>query len=276
MSLACRKRYVLLVALACLGTAEARELRVCADPNNLPFSDENRAGFENRIVEIVANDLNANVTYTWFAQRRGFLRNTLNAGVCDLVPGVPAGMDMLRTTRPYYRSSYVIVRQPNTPVIASLDDPALKRVKIGVQLIGSNGANSPPVHELARRGIVDNVRGFMIYGNCAGPAPAPPIISAVSSGEIDVAIVWGPPGGYFASKEIPPLEVEPLSSNGLNTQLPVTFDIAMGVRKREVELAAEIDRSLLRHRREIDAILAAYRVPVPDGAYETTREREAQ
>jgi mxaJ protein len=129
MSSACRSS---ALALACLwalsvgGAAEARELRVCADPNNLPFSNAAREGFENEIVELVARELDATVTYTWWAQRRGFIRNTLKAGLCDVIAGVPATMEMLRTTRPYYRSAYVFVTRAGEPEIASFDDPQLR------------------------------------------------------------------------------------------------------------------------------------------------------
>src|SRR3954451_13767162 len=137
-----------VIALLVCGTAaaEARELRVCADPNNRPFSAEDGSGMENKIAELIGQELGAEVTYTWFAQRRGFLRNTLNARKCDLVPGIPAKMDMLRTTQLYYRSGYMFVRKESTPSVESLDDHALKTLKIGVQLIGNDAKNTPPVH----------------------------------------------------------------------------------------------------------------------------------
>ena len=112
------------VALAVsTNTLSARELRVCADPNNRPFSAEDGSGMENKIAELIGQELGADVTYTWFAQRRGFLRNTLNAGKCDLVPGIPARMEMLRTTQPYYRSAYMFVRRETTPKIEFLTTP---------------------------------------------------------------------------------------------------------------------------------------------------------
>ena len=154
------------VLLVLAGDAEARELRVCADPNNLPFSNQRGEGFENRIAEIVAEELGATVAYTWWAQRRGFVRNTVNAGACDLIPGTVFGADGLRTSRPYYRSSYVfLTRADRGPDVESLDDPALRTATIGVQLVGDDGSNTPPAHALARRGVVNNVRGFMVYGD---------------------------------------------------------------------------------------------------------------
>jgi mxaJ protein len=126
--------------------AEVRDFRVCADPNNLPYSDAKGAGFENKIAQVVAADLGADLSYFWFAQRRGFVRNTLNANVCDVVIGIPADMHMLCTTKPYYRSGYVFVQRGDHPLITSFDDPNLKRLKIGVQLIGNDGVNTPPAH----------------------------------------------------------------------------------------------------------------------------------
>ncbi|MEA2834267.1 MAG: mxaJ protein [Methylobacteriaceae bacterium] len=259
-----------IALLACGTAANARELRVCADPNNRPFSAEDGSGMENKIAEIIGQELGANVTYTWFAQRRGFLRNTLNAGKCDLVPGIPAKMEMLRTTQPYYRSGYVFVRKESTPKIESLDDPALKRMKIGVQLIGNDATNTPPVHALAHRGIVQNVRGFMVYGDYESPDPVSPIVQAVANGEVDVAIVWGPQAGYFAAKQKVKLAMDPVPPSTREGDPPMRFDIAMGVRKGDKELADEVSRALAARRADIDTILAAYHVPRFDqqGAHE--------
>jgi mxaJ protein len=253
----------LAVALAITGTsAAARELRVCADPNNLPFSDERREGFENRIVEIVAQELGASVSYTWWAQRRGFLRNTLNARRCDLVAGIPAGMETLRTTAPYYRSGYVFVsRLADRLDIDSFDDPRLAGLRVGVQLVGDDGANTPPAHALARRGIVGALRGYSVYGDYARPNPAARIVHAVAAGEVDVAIVWGPFAGYFAGLEPEPLHIERPATDEDGAALPLAFDIAMGVRKDDAVLAGEVDAALARRRADIDAVLAAYGVP---------------
>src|SRR5947209_1621218 len=250
-----------IALLACGTAANARELRVCADPNNRPFSAQDGSGLENKIAALIGEELGADVTYTWFAQRRGFIRNTLNAGKCDLVPGIPAQMEMLRTTRAYYSSGYVFVRKESTPRIESLDDPALKTLRIGVQLIGNDATNTPPVHALANRGIVDNVRGFMVYGDYESPDPVSPIVEAVASGDVDVAIVWGPPAGYFAAKQKVKLAIDAVPPSTRDGDPPMRFDIAMGVRKADKELAAEVDRALAARRADIDAILAAYHVP---------------
>ncbi|VFU16467.1 substrate-binding domain-containing protein [Methylocella tundrae] len=239
--------------------AQGRELRVCADPNNLPYSDAKGAGFENKIAQVIASDIGADLSYFWFAQRRGFLRNTLNANACDVVIGIPAGMHMLRTTKPYYRSGYVFVTREDRPPITSFDDPSLAHLKIGVQLTGNDGVNTPPAHELGDRGIVSNIRGFMVYGDYAEAAPLQDIVSAVTKGDIDVAIVWGPQAGWFASKQPTPLRVTPVAD--ARVPLPMSFDIAMGVRKSDEALAAELEAAMIRRRADIDAILADYRVP---------------
>jgi mxaJ protein len=257
---------VALAAIAAPTASLARELRVCADPNNLPFSNAKGEGFENRIVDLLARDLDATVAYTWWAQRRGFIRNTLGAGLCDLVPGVPYALDMLRTTIPYYRSTYVFVTRADGPDITSFDDPRLRRLEIGVELIGDDGANSPPVHALGHRGIVGNLKGYPIYGDYAAPDPPSRIIQAVAAGEVDVAVAWGPLAGYFARAQPVALRLEPVTPQVDLPMLPMIYDISMGVRRGDDALRAEINAALARDRKEIDAILADYGVPRLDSA----------
>jgi len=255
------RRVAVASAILIAGSVQARELRVCADPNNLPFSNEAGEGFENKLVSLIAEELGAKVSYTWWAQRRGFLRNTLKAEICDLVPGLPARLEGVRTTAPYYRSSYVFVTRSDGPAIGSLDDPILRQVKIGVHLIGDDGSNTPPSHALSRRGIVENVRGFMIYGDYSDPNPPARILEALAKREIDVAIVWGPLGGYFAEHESVSLKVAPVHPTFDGPQLPMVFDISMAVRKEDETLRQEVEAALARRRAEVNAILAAYHVP---------------
>ena len=266
MCLAFLSRLVMcLVALfVCFSSAKARDLRVCADPNNLPFSKSDGSGFENRIAAVVAKAMGATLSYTWFAQRRGFLRNTLNGGKCDVVMGYPENYQQFRSTRPYYRSSYVFVQRAGEVPIRSFDDPALRRLKIGVQLVGHDGANTPPVQAFARRGIVSNVRGFLVYGDYRSPAPLSPIVEAVAKGDVDVAIVWGPIAGYFAQRQDVPLTLTPVLFDPANLSQPMSFDIVAGVRKEDVALAQEINAALGAHSREIDDILKSYGVPRTD------------
>lgn len=256
-------RWLSAVMLLACSFAQAAELRVCADPNNLPFSNAAGEGFENRIVALLARDLGASVHYTWWAQRRGNVRNTLNAGRCDLIPGTASSAGITGTTNPYYRSTYVFVSRADRGLadLASLDDPRLHRLRIGVQLIGDDGANTPPSLSLARRGIVENVRGYMVYGDYADRAPQAAIIDAVANEAIDVALVWGPTAGYFASKANMPMVLTPVRPWLDGPQSPMVFDISMGVRRDDRALRRTINQALARNRQAIDAVLDAYHVP---------------
>jgi mxaJ protein len=154
-----------------------------------------------------------------------------------------------------------VTRKSDHLGLRSLDDPRLRTLSIGVQLIGDDGANSPPVEALARRGAIGNLRGFPVYGDYGRPDPVAPIIAAVAAGEIDVAIVWGPFAGYFAARQKVPLEIAPVTPEMDGPALPMAFDISIGVRKADVALRSEIDAALAKRRADIDAILAAYEVP---------------
>jgi mxaJ protein len=247
--------------------ADQRVLLVCADPNNLPFSDSSGGGFENHLASIVAAEMNAQVSYTWWAQRRGFVRNTLNARGCDVVMGVPAQFELTAVTHPYYRSAYAFVsRRDRALGIRSLDDSALRHLTIGVQLVGDDYANAPPAHALAKRGIVENVRGFNVQGDYRRPSPPARIIDAVANGDIDIAIAWGPLAGYFASRESVPLDVVPVSPQVDPPALPLAFDISMGVRRSDKALRDTLNAILTRRRPSIDSLLATFGVPVVERA----------
>ena len=239
-----------------------RQLRVCADPNNLPFSNQKGEGFENALAELVARSLGAQLQYTWLPQRRGFVRNTLSAHKCDVMMEVPVGYGRTLTTRPYYRSSYVFVsRRDRHFRLRSLGDRALENLRIGVQVVGDDYANTPPAHALARRGLARNVVGFPVYGDYSQPLPLGRIVEAVMKGEVDVAIVWGPLAGFVVRREKLPLDVVPVVS-GADPHLPLQFAMAMGVRKDDAALARELDGVIRRHRREIDALLRQFGVPL--------------
>lgn len=245
-------------------TADAAILRVCADPNNLPFSDQAGRGFENEIVELIAKDLGSTVDYTWWAQRR----YTLKAGICDVWSGVASGAEMMTSTRPYYRSSYVFVTRADRGLhIASFDDPQLRKLIIGVQMVGSDAMNTPPAHALARRGIVQNVRGYMLYGDYRQPHPASVIIDTVGNGDVDVAVGWAPTAGYFAEQGSTPLTIEPVEPWRDGTELPMAFYISMGVRRGDHALLQRLNDALERNRAAIAEILAEYHVPVLPDAF---------
>ncbi|HEV2862353.1 MAG TPA: substrate-binding domain-containing protein [Pyrinomonadaceae bacterium] len=237
-------------------------LRVCADPNNLPFSNERGEGFENKLAEMLAEDLGGRVEYTWWAQRRGFFRNTLRAGACDVVLGVPASFELAATTSPYYRSTYVFVyRKDRGLKVGSFDDEVLRRVKVGVQLVGDDGSNTPPAHALAARGVVENVRGYTLYGDYSRESPPSRIVEAVARGEVDVAVVWGPLAGYYARRQRVPLEVVPVSPQIDLPFLPFVYDISMGVRRGDEDLRLQLEQFLERRRPDIERLLDDYGVP---------------
>ena len=259
---------VSLLSFAAAGTrvskanAATRTLRVCADPNNLPFSNDKGEGFENKIAELAARDMGARVEYTWWAQRRGFIRNTLNASLCDVVIGVPASFDLTAVTNPYYRSSYVFVtRHDRNLHIRSYDDPILRKLRIGVQLVGDDGANTPPVHSLGQRGIRGNLKGYLVYGDYRQPNPPARIIDGVTKGEVDVAIVWGPLAGYFAARQSVKLDITPVSPQVDLPFMPQVFDVSMGVRRQDKALRDTLDAILERERKAIGSILDSYNVP---------------
>jgi mxaJ protein len=249
--------------------APERVLRVCADPNNLPFSNQRLEGFENRIAEVIARELGARLEYAWWAQRRGFVRHTLNAGICDVIVGVPSRFALAATTRPYYRSTYVFVTRAGEPVPASFDDPLLKRVVVGVQLIGDDSANSPPAHALAARGIVRNVRGYSVYGDYRQPNPPAAIVRAVADGDLDVAVAWGPMAGFFAKHQAAPLTVTPVSVDTEARSLPFAFDMSMAVARGNDALREELDRAISSRRDDLDAILREFGVPRADHGQRT-------
>jgi mxaJ protein len=244
-------------------SAGSRELRVCADPNNLPFSNNREQGFENKLAQLVAGEMNARVRYTWWAQRRGFIRSTLRALDCDLVMGVPSSFELVAATRPYYRSTYVFVARRGTAStrVRSFEDPLLRKLRVGVHLIGDDYANTPPAHALTNRGIVRNVRGFSIYGDYSEPNPPARILDALARSEIDMAIVWGPLAGYFSKQQRVPFVITPVSPQIDLPFLPMVFDISMGVRREDVAFREALDRVLVRRREDIEKILDEYGVP---------------
>jgi mxaJ protein len=223
-------------------------------------------GFENKIAALVADELGDKLTYVWWAQRQAVITDALDEGLCDVIAGVGDVSGVLLTYPPYYRSSYAFVTRAATPPISWFDNPALKRLRVGVQLVGDIGANPPGTVALARRGIINNVRGYSVLGDYGQPNPPARIVEAVAEGQIDVAVVWGPVAGYFAAQETPPLVVTPVAHQFDTATLPMAFNISMGVRLDEGELRMRIEDALRARKPQIDALLAAYHVPRLDEA----------
>src|SRR5689334_6486413 len=213
--------------------AHAGEFRVCAEPDNLPFSRRDESGFENRIARLVARELGAKLTYVWAPQRRAFVRKTFGAGVCDAWMGVPAGFARMLTTRPYYRSTYIFVYADRR--LASFDDPNLRTLRIGVQLPGDDLAATPPGHALALRGAIERVRGYPVYGE--HPA-AERVVAAVARGELDAGVLWGPAAAFFAHEKN--LHFVAARAPAELAALPFEFSISIGVRKDAPPLRDEI------------------------------------
>jgi mxaJ protein len=243
--------------------SQTAELRVCADPNNLPFSNRREEGFENKLANLIARDLGRKVHYVWWPQRRGFIRNTLKAKRCDVVMGIPSSFEMAQPTRAYYRSSYVFVSRRDRHLdIQSFDDPTLKNLRIGLHVIGDDYANVPPAQALARRGVTRNIAGYSIYGDYSKENPPAALIEAVARGDVDVAIAWGPFAGYFAKRASAPLKITPVSPEIDLPSLPFVFDICLGVRKEDAALGGELDKILARRKDEIDRLLRSYGLPL--------------
>ena len=261
-------RFIVLAALCCAAAfaepAPRRELAVCADPGNLPFSDEHQQGFENRIAQLVADELHATLRYAWNMQRRSFLRRTLNAHACDLVLGAPVGWQALATTRPYYRSTYVFVsrRERGLEQVRRFDDPALQKLTIGLHALGAEGSNPPPALLLGRHGLGANVRGYPMWGGEDEADMPGRVIDAVARGDIDLAIVWGPIAGYYAKAHGDTLAVVPAELDPQAPELPLAYELAMGVRRGDEALRQEVQAALDRREEQVHAILAEFGVPL--------------
>jgi mxaJ protein len=239
------------------------ELRVCVDPYDMPLSNDREEGFENKIAQLVANDLKARVVNFWWPQRRGFLRNSILAGLCDVMIQAPVGFDPVATTKPYFRSTYYLVYRADRGLqLHSLDDTILKHLKIGVNLIGYDYTNTPPAHALGPRGIVGLV-GFGSFFNPDPKADHPEdIVLAVAKDSIDVAIVWGPKAGYWVKRAAVPLAMAALPDSDPVSGMPFAHSMAMAVRHRDKALKATLDSVIDRRQADITRILQDYNVPM--------------
>ena len=240
-------------------SAQSPSLRVCGDPDNLPYSNERLEGFENRIAAVVAAELGATPVYAWWPHQRGLVRNTIDAGTCDVIFGVPEGLDFVLWTKPYYRSAYVMAyRNDRGYDFRSLDAPALRQLRIGVHI------NTPPEESLARRRLLDNVSTYSLFFDPRGDRDRPrKLLDDLVAGTVDVAVAWGPLAGYAARTSNAPLELVPLEDE---PGVPLSFDISMGVAKGNEELKSRLETAIDRRQSEILAILEEYGVPLVAGA----------
>jgi quinoprotein dehydrogenase-associated probable ABC transporter substrate-binding protein len=230
-------------------------LRVCAAPADLPFSDRTKQGFENRIAEIVADELKLPLHYFWMPQGPGFVRATLGEDMCDLIVGYAADADIVDHSNPYYASTYVLVSRAGSGLdkIESLDDPRLAGVRLGVI------AATPPADHLLRLGLIDKAKTYALLVDRRYASPAQEALRDVETGVIDAAILWGPIGGYFARKAEQPLNVAPLKSEG---RPALAFRIAFGLRRNEPEWKHQLNDILRKRKADIESVLRDYGVPL--------------
>ncbi len=236
----------------------AAALRVCADPANLPFSNDKGEGFENKIAELLGRELGLPVVYTWHPQTIGFVRNTLGAQACDVIMAVTSAHELVQNTRFYYRSTYVLLyRAADRGTFDSLDSPMVVTARIGVV------ANTPPAVLLERRGLLSNVVAYNLVVDTRVEHPAEQAVEDLAAGRIDMALLWGPIAGYWAKRSPVPLEWVPLRSDpGMHT--PMDYRISMGLRYGESEWLETLNRFIRQRQRDIDRILDEYGVPLLD------------
>jgi quinoprotein dehydrogenase-associated probable ABC transporter substrate-binding protein len=230
-------------------------LRVCADPNNLPFSDEKQEGFENKIADVVADALGLKLDYTWFPQVIGFVRNTLQAHRCDLVMGTVAGDEIMQTTNPYYFTTYVMAyRSDKGLALLSLQDPKLTGLSLGVV------SATPPSDLLVRHNLMSHTKPYQLTIDTRAEAPAHKMIQDVLDGTIDVGLLWGPIAGYYRKHDQLPLTLVPINEELGAPRMK--YHIAMGVRGNEPEWRRRINSVILQQQSAITAILRGYGVPL--------------
>lgn len=235
-------------------------LRVCADPDNLPASDSTGAGFENKLAELMAKTWNAKLQYTWWAAPRGISR-MLNGKYCDVMLQAPAGYEIAGLTRPYYRTSYAFVQRKDAPhMVTSLDDPALKTMKIGVHLFAADGENTPPAMALSAHGVVGNLKGYgtAYFGTQDRPSQ---IIEAVRDKEVDIAVVWGPIAGYWNSRLKAELAVTAIENDTVS-RIPFAYSMAVGTRRSEAQFRDSLQKFLDTKGPEIQALLREFGIPL--------------
>lgn len=233
-------------------------LRVCADPANLPFSNDKGEGFENRLAELIAAKLSVPVLYTWFPQATGFIRNTLRAHKCDLVMGYAQGHELVQNTNHYYRSAYVLIYRADSSLagVETLEDPRLKDRRIGIV------AGTPPATIMAMNGLIGKARPFHLVVDRRFSSPAEEMIAEIVRGDLDAGILWGPIGGYYAKEHGAKLAVVPLTQETKGPRM--TYRITMGLRPGEPDWKHKLNELIADNQQQIDAILLDFGVPILD------------
>jgi quinoprotein dehydrogenase-associated probable ABC transporter substrate-binding protein len=241
-----------------LELVDPKVLRVCADPSNLPFSNEKSEGFENKLAELLAAKLGKTLAYTWYPQATGFVRNTLGAHRCDVIPGFPQGDELVQSTNPYYRTAYALIARPGSGLddVDTLTDPRLKDKRIGIV------AGTPPATYLAVNGLMHNAKPYPLVIDTRVDSSAQAMMRDLAGGEIDVGVLWGPMAGYYAARANPPMRVVLLLKESGGPQL--AFRIAMGVRAADQNWKRQLNRLIAENQADINRLLLAFGVPLID------------
>ena len=237
---------------------DPKVLRVCADPRDLPFSNEAGEGFENKIAALLSHKLGKTLAYEYYPGASGFVRNTLNAHRCDVIMGMPQGDDIVQGTNPYYRTSYALVskQRAGLEAIDSLEDPRLQGKRIGIV------AGTPPATNLAVNGLLENVKSYPLVVDTRFDAPAAAMIADLEGDRIDAAILWGPIAGYLAKHSKIPMKVTPLVKEASGPRM--IYRIGMGVRHSDQDWKRLLNKLIAENQAEIIRILASYGVPLLD------------
>lgn len=241
-----------------LELVDPKVFRVCADPHNLPFSNEKGEGFENKLAEMFAAKLNKKVAYTYFPQATGFVRMTLGSHRCDVIMGFPQGDDLVQSTNPYYRTAYALILKPGSSLegVESLDDQRLKGRRIGIV------AGTPPATYLAVNGLIATAKPYALMVDTRIDSSAEAMVKDLSSGEIEAGILWGPMAGFYARQTDPPLRVVPLVKEHGGPSL--IYRITMGVRAADQTWKRQLNRLIAENQPEINKLLIGYGLPLLD------------
>jgi quinoprotein dehydrogenase-associated probable ABC transporter substrate-binding protein len=241
-----------------LELVDPKVLRVCADPSNLPFSNEKGEGFENKLAELLAAKLNKPLAYTWYPQSTGFVRNTLAARRCDVIPGFPQGDELVQSTNPYYRTAYALVVRPDSDLagVDALGDPRIRDKRIGIV------AGTPPATYLSVYGELAKARPYPLVVDTRVDSSAQAMMKDLASGEIDAGVLWGPMAGYYAKQANPPMHVTLLLKEKGGP--PLSFRMAMGVRATDQNWKRDLNRLIAENQAEINQLLTGFGVPLLD------------
>ena len=237
---------------------DPKVLRVCADPRDLPFSNEAGEGFENKIAELLAQKLGKTLAYEFYPGATGFVRNTLNAHRCDVIMGMPQGDDIVQGTNPYYRTTYSLVSRQGSGLenVDSLEDPLLQNKRIGIV------AGTPPATNLAVNGLLGNIKSYPLVVDTRVDAPTSTMMGDLEGDRIDIAILWGPIAGYLAKNAKIPVKVTPLVKETSGQRM--IYRIGMGVRHSDQEWKRLLNKLIAENQAEITHILTTYGVPLLD------------